>query len=49
MQIYERTPIEADFIVEAINIALGNNPEMLTAWDRAALNQIAARISGAES
>ena len=45
MTIYELTLIEADFIVGAINIALGNEPEMLTAWDRAALNQIAERIS----
>lgn len=49
MQTYELTPIEADFIVEAITIALGSSPEMLTAWDRAVLNQIAARISGAAS
>ena len=45
MKIHELTPIEADFIVEAINIALGSEPERLTAWDRAALNQIAERIS----
>ncbi len=43
----ELTPIEAAFIVEAITIALGDTPEMLTAWDRAALHQIAARLSAA--
>lgn len=45
MTTYELTPIEANFIVEAINIALGSEPERLTAWDRAALNQIAERMS----
>jgi hypothetical protein len=37
---------EAEFIVEAIKIALSSEPGRLTAWDRAALNQIAARIAG---
>lgn len=45
MKTYELTPIEADFIAEAIKIALGSEPERLTTWDRAVLNQIAERIS----
>jgi hypothetical protein len=49
MPIYDLTPIEAEFIVEAIKIALGSEPERLTAWDRAVLNQIAARIAGGPS
>lgn len=48
MTVHELSPIEAAFIVEALTIALGDAPEMLTAWDRAALNQIAARLSATQ-